>query len=724
MSVWSNLAQARKPPTWAGAAVAVALIVAMFFLRLVLAGHFPLPIGYGAPIVLMAFFRSRRLLWLTTLGFAVLTVIKFFFLPLEVPHAIHISPRLYDSAEGIMVVVDLLLVTGLIDLWIVTRQWLEVRNTDLQAANTDLAGREEEIARQNEELQSQTEELERQSEELRVANEELGHRERTLEVLLSLSRALGGELSEEQIMPRICETMGLLMDGPETAAAILQQRGDQIVVRCHHGFGPKGLREESIPADQSFAALVLSKGRTGYIEDVSLRPDLRIAQPKEGEPMVAILATPLRLRGVPVGSLEVYSRHRTSWNQEQIALVESLAAQTSVSLEAAELFRNVSHERERFETVLRTVPVGVVVCNADCTDIRVNPAGAAMLNVPVDQNLAEVFGRGALQTFAEGRELGPQEFPLLRAARAGVETYALEVEIVTGAGRRLVLLSYARPIREPSGELRGAVGTFADITALKELQRELDARRREAEEASVRKTRFLAAVSHDIRTPANAISLLAELIRRTASNPAMAADVPQLAHELHESAASLVNLLTDVLDVARFDSDRVELQESEFSLASLLADEQRQLLPLARQKGLTLQFTPPPEPIVLRADRIKLTRVIGNLVGNAIKFTDSGGVRLETSRNGDGTVQISVTDTGVGIAPEHLSHIFDEFFQLRNPERDRTKGSGLGLTICKRLVDAMGGKLEVQSTLGQGSTFIITLPQFTIVPQAGAGSGN
>src|SRR6185312_13635060 len=154
---------------------------------------------------------------------------------------------------------------------------------------------------------------------------------------------------------------------------------------------------------------------------------------------------------------------------------------------------------------------------------------------------------------------------------------------------------------------------FVDISSQKELQRELDVRRREAEEASVRKTRFLAAVSHDIRTPANAISLLAELIRRTASNPAMAADVPNLAQELHGSAVSLVNLLSDVLDIARFDSDKVEMQESEFALNALLQDEQRQLQPLAREKGLTLEVIAPAEPLVIRTDRIKLARVLGNL---------------------------------------------------------------------------------------------------------------
>ena len=138
--------------------------------------------------------------------------------------------------------------------------------------------------------------------------------------------------------------------------------------------------------------------------------------------------------------------------------------------------------------------------------------------------------------------------------------------------------------------------------------------------------------------------------------------------------------------------------------------------PLARQKGITVEYAPPPEPLYVRADRIKLSRVVGNLLGNAIKFTDRGGVVVEAAPDGGGWAEVRVTDTGVGIAAEHLRHIFDEFFQLRNPERDRNKGTGLGLTICKRLVDAMGGRLDVESRPGVGSTFSVALPPASVLP--------
>ncbi len=246
---------------------------------------------------------------------------------------------------------------------------------------------------------------------------------------------------------------------------------------------------------------------------------------------------------------------------------------------------------------------------------------------------------------------------------------------------------------------------------------ELDLRRREAEEASIRKTRFLAAVSHDIRTPANAISLLSELVRRTAANPDMAGEVPELADELHSSAVSLVNLLTDVLDIARFDSGKIELQETEFWLGDFLEDACRQMTPLAREKHLELTCHPPPMRVCIRADRIKLGRVLGNLIGNAIKFTDTGSVKVQADAPDESGIVIRVIDTGVGIQPEFQRHIFDEFFQIRNPERDRNKGTGLGLTICKRIADAMGGVLGVISGKGQGSTFSVKLPHHCIVEQ-------
>lgn len=241
-------------------------------------------------------------------------------------------------------------------------------------------------------------------------------------------------------------------------------------------------------------------------------------------------------------------------------------------------------------------------------------------------------------------------------------------------------------------------------------QRELEEKRAAAEQASLQKSRFLAAVSHDVRTPANAISLLAELIERCADDPERLHQVPKLAHDLGSNARSMIDLVSDVLDLTRFDTGVTDLDITEFSLTELIEAEARQSSHVAEKKGLQLRVELPPTPLRMRSDRTKLTRVISNLVGNALKFTEHGEVRLHGEMLEDGGLALRVADTGVGIPSSKIDCIFDEFFQLQNPERNRNKGAGLGLAICRRLLDSLGCKLEVKSLVGVGSTFTVRIP--------------
>jgi len=249
--------------------------------------------------------------------------------------------------------------------------------------------------------------------------------------------------------------------------------------------------------------------------------------------------------------------------------------------------------------------------------------------------------------------------------------------------------------------------------ALREVQilhqnQELDLRRRQAEEASERKTRFMASACHDIRTPINAINLMAEVMCRTAENPTFAAEVPDIARRLKTNALSLADLLTDVLDIAHFDSGRVELKASRVSLNDLLGEHCQGFLPLAQAKGLTLALEAG-APVWLYVDRIKLSRVVSNLLTNAIKYTETGGVTVRAVVSPDQAVLIEIQDTGVGIPADSLDAIFDEYAQLSNPNRDPNKGWGLGLPICKRLVTLLGGAISVTSQLSAGSVFTVRL---------------
>jgi signal transduction histidine kinase len=671
---------------------------------------------YVIPLLACAAAQYRRLMWAVAAITIVLTITLFMAGERNIPDELMV----YFLINRILTASGLAVVAVILH-WLVgaqrkveqARAMLEQRREELETANAELEAREEEISAQNEELQSQAEELERQSEELRISNEELAQREATLQVLLSLSRTLTADLSPGETMEQICRTLHEILD-QDTAAAILRRDGEVLRVDCQHNLGQEGLVSDVLPFTQSFASLVLERNRTGFLEDVSLRPDLRIVQPRGTRQLQSVLAAPLRLNGRPVGTLEAYSFEKRSWSDQQISMIESLAAQASVSLQAAELYERIEQERTRLQAVLETVPFSVMISNADASDVRLNPAGAAMRRVPANVNLGPLTGQ-RWRLFQNGMPVTEEAHPLVRAMRQGEPVQNCECELVVDGGARYTILISAAPIRDAQGTIIGGVAASADITEQKRLQLQLDARRREAEEASVRKTRFLAAVSHDIRTPANAISLLAELMQRSANNPEMQKEIPEIAADLRKSAMTLVSLVSDVLDITRFDSGRIDLEESEFALESLVMDESRQLQALAREKGIEFRCEPTPEPILIRADRVKVQRILGNLISNAVKFTQHGHITVRTGWSADRGASIEIDDTGPGIPLEFQSRIFDEFFQLKQAGGNNG-GSGLGLAISKRLAEAMGGTLTLRSEPGRGSTFTFSLPPSARLP--------
>jgi signal transduction histidine kinase len=243
---------------------------------------------------------------------------------------------------------------------------------------------------------------------------------------------------------------------------------------------------------------------------------------------------------------------------------------------------------------------------------------------------------------------------------------------------------------------------------LADANRKLEMARKRAEEASARKTRFMAAISHDIRTPATAIRMLARVIRQVRTDPPR---IDDLTLRLESSATALTELLTDALDVAKFESEALTvLDETDFLLSAVIHEAVTMTEPLADAKGLRLGVRDEAAGVHVHADRSRLVRVVVNLLDNAVKFTDAGTVSVHSSIAADGGIRITVRDTGCGIAPEHLARIFDEFFQVRRAARDRDMGRGLGLATCKRLVEAMQGHIDVDSRLGNGTVFTIVFP--------------
>lgn len=257
---------------------------------------------------------------------------------------------------------------------------------------------------------------------------------------------------------------------------------------------------------------------------------------------------------------------------------------------------------------------------------------------------------------------------------------------------------------------------YKELGRNRQLEQDLEKSREE----SRRKSFFLNAISHDLRTPLNGLMLQADLAKFHAAGGDTAA-ISVAVDEIKASARATANLLEGLLEYARLEWSDEQNVLSRFSLDAVLDDALIPIRSMARQKGLTLRGAAP-TGLSIRTDRIKLERILSNLLCNAVKFTESGGVRL-TVRQAEQTVEINVIDTGVGIDAAQQPRIFEEFFQVLNHERDRSKGYGLGLAIARRLAMQLGGELTVDSAPGRGSCFTLSLPHVVVAGDGGVVTG-
>jgi CheY-like chemotaxis protein/nitrogen-specific signal transduction histidine kinase len=247
---------------------------------------------------------------------------------------------------------------------------------------------------------------------------------------------------------------------------------------------------------------------------------------------------------------------------------------------------------------------------------------------------------------------------------------------------------------------------------LEQLNLELARARRQAERARRLKSEFAAAISHELRTPLNLIIAFSEMM---VSEPrAYGGQILPDAYRgdveaIYRNACHLSNLVDDVLDLSQIDADRMALQKERVHLAPIVDEAAAIVARLFAAKGLALQLAVPLDLPLVNADRTRLRQVLINLLNNAARFTSGGGVTVRARVQGADVV-IAVEDTGIGIAPEHLATVFEEFRQVHVLGERRVVGSGLGLAVSKRFVELHGGSMWVESRLGQGSTFYFSVP--------------
>jgi PAS domain S-box-containing protein len=401
--------------------------------------------------------------------------------------------------------------------------------------------------------------------------------------------------------------------------------------------------------------------------------------------------------------------------------------------EVAELLDEASQElrfsRQLLQATMENVSQGIAVADAEARIVAWNRRYLEMFDYPegmvyVGRPVADLIRWNAERGEFGSTDTEAQVEKRLAHMRAGT-AYVIQRPRRTGR----VYEIRGQPM--PDG---GYVTTYTDVTDYKqteqalleakltleqrveertrELQNALEAQRdakRLAEEANTTKTRFVAAASHDLLQPLNAARLFASALEERSEDP----DVREIAGRIDSSMRAAEEVLDDMLDIARLESGTMRTEIVDFGIAEMFEDLERQFGPLAARRGLRLRVTRP--ACRVRSDRVLLRRVLQNLIANALRYTQRGGVLVGCRRRGD-LVQLEVRDTGPGIAEAHQRTIFEEFRRLDRSSPWGEQGLGLGLSICDRIARLLGLELGLRSSPGHGSVFSIRVPVGAAAP--------
>jgi two-component system CheB/CheR fusion protein len=375
-----------------------------------------------------------------------------------------------------------------------------------------------------------------------------------------------------------------------------------------------------------------------------------------------------------------------------------------------ELEESLADSEARFRTIAEKSPVMIW---------RVDASGALDY---VNQTLCEFRGRTFEQEIDDPWPEGVHPDDLatcvarFRAAFASREPFESTYRFRRHDGQYRWINDRGTPYHDARGYFLGYLGSRVDITERIELEKALECQRELAEEASQHKTRLVSALSHDARTPLNAVVLAAQLLDAHLdghSNP----EVHECLRTIRHSVRNMLDLIGDLLDLSKIDAGVLPPELSRFPLEPVLTECLSCIETQARLKGLDVRVEPGAlTGAILETDRAKLKQILNNLLSNALKFTERGHVRVFGERTAD-QIHLGVEDTGIGISSDDQARIFDEFATLSNPQRPRGEGTGLGLAICRRLTDLLGGEITLRSAPGQGSTFTVVLPPAVVVTQ-------
>jgi signal transduction histidine kinase len=615
-----------------------------------------------------------------------------------------------------------------------------------------------ENARLFQELNHKTVELETSNSQLREALEQQTATSEILHVIASSPTDLQPVLDVfVERAARLCEATDAIIDRVD---------GDVLRRVAHYGSiptGRSGLGETRSISRFRTAGRAIIDRETIHIHD-SYTPEVQAEFPESGAHIIGIrtnLTAPLLREGVPIGVIIVRRTEVRPFSEKQIALLKSFADQAVIAIENVRLFQELQASNrdltESLEQQTATSEILGVIASSP-TDVQpvldVVAERAARLCEATDAIIDRVDGDVLRRVAHYGPipisrvRLGETR-PISRLTTGGraimdrqpihihdVSTPEVQAEFPENdfAGGRtnltMPLLREGVPIgvivirrtefRPFTDKQIALLKTFADqaviaienVRLFKELQErnlEIEDKSRQLESASRHKSEFLANMSHELRTPLNAIIGFSEVLGEKMFGE-LNEKQNEYVDDIHSSGHHLLSLINEILDLSKIEAGRMELELAKFDLPLIIDNARTFVRERATRHGITLDAAIDERLGDFVGDERKIKQVLLNLLSNAVKFTSEGGRIGIKAVPVDGSVEISVSDTGIGIAPKDQEKIFEEFRQVGPGYAQKGEGTGLGLTLAKKFVELHGGRIWVESEVGKGSTFTFTLP--------------
>jgi two-component system, NtrC family, sensor kinase len=547
------------------------------------------------------------------------------------------------------------------------------------------------------------------------------------------------------------------------SALVLQYDGELMQLAAARGGLPgsseafmEQLRTPRRPTDSTVPGRTVLSGAVQHVVDVDMDPSARLREDAAVRGFRSVVSVPMLRGGEVVGVIAVTRDRVGGFAPAEIELLQTFADQAVIAIEntrllgelrarTGDLTRSVEEltalsdvsralsSTLDLDAVLQTIVIRASqLAGSDACSVFEYDEATEAFHFRATNNLDEEVialarqtpirkGEGVQGRMAVTRQpvqvpdiaeeeayRGPLRDVLLRTGTRAVLAIPMlrENELIGG------LTVNKRMPGEFSSEVIELLTTFATQSALAiqnaRLFREIEEKSRQLEVASQHKSEFLANMSHELRTPLNAIIGFSEVLSERMFGE-LNEKQEEYSKDIHASGQHLLSLINDILDLSKIEAGRMELELSDFHLPTALDSALTLVRERAGRRGIALHLSVDERLGQMRADERKVRQVVLNLLSNAIKFTPEGG-RIEVRATPqDGLVEVSVSDTGVGIAPEDQEAVFEEFRQVGTADK-KVEGTGLGLTLCRKFIELHGGKIWVKSQLGAGSTFMFTIP--------------